>query len=148
VLGSVLSAIGLAALRIEARAVARRVARRAALAAVTGVLLLTALGFALGALTVWLAQLIGAIAALLTVAGGLIVIAAIIQIAGRMGGSRRKPRAASAPPPRAASVRPTEPAPDADEPPPGSALGSVAVVAVAGFLLARQMFRRRPTGSG
>ena len=143
-LGSVLSAIGLAALKIEARAIAQRVARQAALGVATGLLVLTALGLALAALTVWLAGLIGTIWALLAVAGGLLLIAAILQIVARAGSPRRRPRPADAPPPRRPAPREPEEesAQDPEQPPPGSALGSVAVVAVAGFLLARQMFRR------
>lgn len=142
-LGSVLSAIGLAALKIEARAIAQRVARQAALGVATGLLVLTALGLALAALTVWLAGLIGTIWALLAVAGGLLLIAAILQIVARAGSPRRRPRPADAPPRRPAPREPEEEsAQDPEQPPPGSALGSVAVVAVAGFLLARQMFRR------
>ncbi len=141
-LGALLSALGLAAVKAEARATARRIGLQAAVAGVTGLLLLAAIGFALAALTVWLAGEVGTIWALLIVAGGLIVIAAIVQVVARIIGKRRpvrRPFVAPPPPP------PPDPFRTAQEPPPspmGVVVGAVATVAIVGFLLARQLTRR------
>jgi hypothetical protein len=140
--GSLLAALGLAAVKAEARLVARRVGRRLAVAIATGVLVLTAAGFALAAFAVWLAGEVGTIEALALIAVGLIVIALLVQaiawLANRPGEPIRR-RRTPPPPPLADSLG----AADSDAPPPGSALGSVAVVGLVGFLLGRQLFRRR-----
>jgi len=149
-LASLLSAMGLAAVKAEARAAARNVGKQAAIAAATGLLVLTALGFALAALTVRLAGEVGTIWALLIVAGGLLVIAAIVQIAVRMANRRpatyRRAYGPSpsftsnpgAPPPGGVSFSATT----GEAPPTGSILGSAAVVAVVGYILARQFGRK------
>jgi hypothetical protein len=145
---SLLSAMGLAAVKAEARRAAQNLGKQAAIAGATGLLVLAAAGFALAALTVWLAGEVGTIWALLVVAGGLLVLAAILQLAVRLAG-RRKPvryRAAYVPPPAFAASPPPEASPFAaatGEPPPtGSVLGSAAIVALVGFLLARQLGRK------
>src|SRR5438874_1131265 len=129
--GSLFGAIGLATLKAEIRAAGRRLA----IAAVSGVLLVIAICFAVAAFTMWLAGEIGTVAALLAVAGGFLVLALIVQAVARLAAGRpprRRPRAP--PPPR--SPLAGEP-PPVDEPvPPGSELGVVATVAVVGFLLA------------
>jgi hypothetical protein len=134
---SLLGAIGLAALKAEIRAAGKR----AAVAAVSGLLLLTAVCFAIAALAVWLAGEIGAIWALLVIAGGFLVLALIVQGVARLTAGRPRYR----PPP----ARPAPPIPPPVEPqqanrtvPPGSEIGTVAIVALVGFLLARQMLRR------
>jgi hypothetical protein len=143
---SLLSAMGLAAVKAEARRAAANFGKQAAIAGATALLVLTALGFGLAALTVWLAGEVGTIWALLIVAGGLLVIAAIIQIAVRLSDRNRPVRARSsyvpprftAPPPGTASFSASVEA----EPPTGSVIGSAAVVALVGFLLARQLGRK------
>lgn len=140
-LGALLSVVGLAAVKAEAKATARRMGRQAAVAGVTALLLLAAIGLALAALTVWLAGEVGTIWALLIVAGGLVVIAAIVQIAVRLADGRRpsrRPFVAPPPPPMGDPLRGA----GVEEPPAGSALGAVAAVAVVGFLLARQLLRK------
>ena len=136
-LGSLLSAIGLAALKAEIRAAGQRIA----VAAISGLLLLTAICFAIAALTVWLAGEIGAIWALLVIAGGFLVLALIVQGVARLTADRpryRPPPARPAP----SSPPPVEPQPANRTVPPGSEIGTVAIVALVGFLLARQMLRR------
>ncbi len=134
---SLLGAIGLAALKAEIRAAGKR----AAVAAISGLLLLTAVCFAIAALAVWLAGEIGAIWALLVIAGGFLVLALIVQGVARLTADRpryRPPPARPAP----SSPPPVEPQPANRTVPPGSEIGTVAIVALVGFLLARQMLRR------
>jgi hypothetical protein len=141
---SLLSTFGLAAVKAEARAAAQKFGRQAAIAAATGLLVLTAIGLALAALTVWLAGEVGTIWALLIVAGGLLVVAAILQLVVRLS-DRRRPayRAAQMPPPGfAGSPFGAAPAAGGEAPPPGSVIGSAAVVALVGFLLARQLGKK------
>jgi hypothetical protein len=136
-LGHLLATLGLAALKVEARAIGRRLRVRIAAGAITGILLLTALGFGVAAFTAWLAGEIGVIAALLVVAGIMLLLALIVQVIARLALSRRS----AAPPSRPVAER-GDVASDTDAPSPGSELGSVAVVALVGYLLARQMSRR------
>jgi hypothetical protein len=130
--GSLLAALGFAVVKAEAQRAARRLGRRVAVAALTGLLLATAVGFAIAAFSVWLAGEVGTIAALSIIAGGLVVLAGVVQGIAWIASSRRP-----APPPpiaeRAAGPH--------GKPPPGSELRSVAVVALVGFLLVRQIFR-------
>jgi hypothetical protein len=150
---SLLSAMGLAAVKAEARRAAQNFGKQAAIAGATALLVLTAVGLALAALTVWLSGEVGTIWALLIVAGGLLVIAAVLQLVVRMG--NRKPatyRRAWTPPPSFTAT-----AGDAGVPPPGgvsfsattgeappmgSVIGSAAVVAIVGFILARQLGKK------
>ena len=138
--GSLFGAIGLATLKAEIRAAGRRFA----IAAVSVVLLLIAICFAVAAFTVWLAGEIGTVPALLAVAGGFLLLALIVQGVARLTSGRRSYGRAPRPPPA-----PPRPPPLTDVPPPvggtvpaGSELGVVATVAVLGFLLARQMLKR------
>jgi Ca2+/H+ antiporter len=149
---SLLSAFGLAAVKAEARRAAQNFGKQAAIAGATVLLVLTAVGLALAALTVWLAGEVGTIWALLIVAGGLLVIAAILQLVVRM--QSRKPashRAAWAPRPSfTATNDPGAPPPGGvsfsattgEAPPMGSVIGSAAIVAIVGFILARQLGKK------
>jgi hypothetical protein len=140
---SLLSTFGLAAVKAEARAAAQKFGRQAAIAAATGLLVLTAIGLALAALTVWLAGEVGTIWALLIVAGGLLVIAAILQLVVRLSDRRRPAYRAARMPPPGFTGPPFGAAPASGEaPPPGSVIGSAAVVALVGFLLARQLSKK------
>lgn len=130
-IGSLLSAIGFAAVKAEAR----RVRRRILVGAVTGALVVLAAGFALAAFAVWLAGELGTVQALALIAIGLLVIAGLVQAAVWIASSRRPVRLV-------APSRVAEPQREG-EPPAGSGLGAIGVVAVVGFLLARQLFRRR-----
>ena len=148
-LTSLLSAMGLAAVKAEARAAAQKFGRQAAIAAATALLVLTAIGFGLAALTVWLAGEVGTIGALLIVAGGLLVIAVIVQVAVRMSDRRPVRYRAYTPPPSFTSA-PGGPPPGgvsfsattSEAPPMGSVIGSAAVVAIVGFILARQLGKK------
>ena len=129
--GSALGAIGLAALKAEIRAAGRRIA----IAAVSGVLLAVAVCFAIAAFTVWLAGKIGTVWALLVMAALFLVLMLIVQAVTRLAtGRRRRPP----PPPGPVMAEP----PPTEEMPPGSEIGTVAIVALLGFLLARQMAQR------
>jgi hypothetical protein len=144
---SLLSAFGLAAVKAEARRAAQNFGKQAAIAGATGLLVLTALGLALAALTVWLAGEVGTIWALLIVAGGLLVIAAILQLVVRMNGRRPATtssyRSSYVPPPGFAGAPPSGTAGAADgDAPAGSVIGSAAIVALVGFLLARQLGKK------
>jgi hypothetical protein len=79
-LGGLLSTLGLAALKGEVTAMARRSARRAALLAAAAVLWLTAFGFALAAVTVWLSRVLGVVTALAMVAAALAVVALVVHL--------------------------------------------------------------------
>lgn len=141
-IGSILTALGLAALKGEAKAAARRVGRRAAFAATTIVLLVLAFSFGLAALTVWLAGLVGVIWALLIIAAAMLVLALIVQFIAYLS-DRNPPRRQRFRPQMAAAADLGQAASDEDaEAPTGSAVGSLAVIAVVGFVLARQLFKR------
>jgi hypothetical protein len=133
-LGSLLSAIGLAALKAEIRAAGQRIA----VAVISGLLLLTAVCLAIAGLAVWLAGEIGTVKALFAIAGGFLVLALIVQVVARLASGRQRYRP---PPPRPVPPGPAAAeAPPADATiPPGSEIGAVAIVALVGFLLARQM---------
>jgi hypothetical protein len=133
-LGSLLSAIGLAALKAEIRAAGQRIA----VAAISGLLLLTAVCLAIAGLAVWLAGEIGTVRALFAIAGGFLVLALIVQVVARLASGRRRYR----PPPVPPGPAPEEAQPADATIPPGSEIGAVAVVALVGYLLARKMLQR------
>jgi len=131
---SLLGAIGLAAVKAEIRAAGRRIA----VAAISSLLLVIAVCFAVAALAVWLAGEIGTIGALLAMACGFLVLALIVQAIARLTADRRRYRPRPAPP----SPPPSEPILANGTIPPGSEIGAVTVVALLGFLLARLMLQR------
>ena len=137
--GSLFGAIGLATIKAEIRAAGRRIA----IAAISGLLLVAAVCFAIAAFAVWLAGEIGTVAALLVIAAGFLALGLIVQGVARLaaGGSRRHrpppPPPSPPPPPLVAGVAGAN-----ERIPPGSELGVMATVAVLGFLLARQLLRR------
>jgi uncharacterized YccA/Bax inhibitor family protein len=144
-IGPLLAALGVAAIKNEAKASARRAARRMAFAAATGLLVVLAFGFALAAFTVWLAGAVGAIAALSIVAAGALVLALIVHVAGKAGEpARSRSYGAAAGPLGAAAAAGAEAGAEAGEegPPAGSTVGSMAVIALVGFILAQQLSRR------
>jgi hypothetical protein len=143
-LGRLISAVGFAVLKAEMRIIMRRLAISIATGAAAAFLFLVAAGFLIAAATVWLSQELGTIFALLIVGGVMLLLGLIIFFAGQSAG-RRPPRARPRDvPPAAVASETARPDPYSPaDPPPGSELGSMAVVAVAGFMLARQMFRRR-----
>src|SRR5258707_9063312 len=134
--GSLLGAIGLAALKSEIKAAGRRVA----VAGVGGVLLLAAVCFAIAAFAVWLAGEIGTIGALLVIAGGFLALMLVVQGVSRLAGGRRRHRPAPSPPPTGPAA--AEPQTADEAVPPGSEIGAGAIVALVGFLLGRQMLQR------
>ena len=76
-----ISAIGFAALKGEASSIARRAGRRAIVMALLALVWVTAGGFALGALAVWLSGELGVVAACAIVAAALAVIGLGVQLA-------------------------------------------------------------------
>jgi hypothetical protein len=133
-LGSVLGAIGLATFKAEIRAAGRRMA----IAALSGLLLATGVCFAVAAFAVWLAGEIGTVGALLSLAGGFVVLALIVHGVARLAAGRPRKRA----PPPTPEAAPAAAQSAAEAPSPGSEIGAVAIVALLGFLLARQMLER------
>jgi apolipoprotein N-acyltransferase len=123
----------------RARAQARHVMRQAAVGAATLLFLILAFSFGLAAFTVWLSRMIGAIPALGFIGFAFLVIAAlIVAIAAMTDKQRRRTR----PEPIAEAVK-HEFASAATEPvPPGSTVAAMGVVALIGYLFARQLYRR------
>jgi hypothetical protein len=134
-LGRLISTIGLSALRNEVAATAERAGRRAGLYALAAVLWLTAFGFLLAALAVWLTRLWGPIAAYAVVAVGLAVAALIVHLIVALS-ARRRPQSDF----RAALAGLAGPTGSAAGP--GSDIGALAAVAVVGWLLGRRMTGR------
>ena len=130
-----ISVIGLAALKGEVSAIAGRVTVRALLAALVSVLWLTASGFAVAALTVWLTAKLGVIVACAIVAAGLAVIGLAIQFGLMLSARRHRSRMAKV-------LEGLAPGPAANPGPDLGGLGSMAIIVVAGYLLGRQLFRK------
>lgn len=130
-----ISAIGLAALRGEASTLARGVGRRAAVVALLAVVWMTAIGFALGSLAVWLSHELGVVAACAIVAAGLAVIGLGVQLAVVLSGRRKPSDGIKFPLGEIGSSGIGTPLPG------GTNLSAMAVVAIAGYLLGRQLFR-------
>lgn len=127
-------AAGIAALRGEAAAVARRTGLRVALSAGAGVAWALVAGFLLAALVVWLSGVVGAILACAIVAGGFALIALVLHlVAARL--ARQQPWARLK-----AHVR--EMAAAADSGTGEGAVGALALVALAGFMLGARGKRR------
>ena len=119
-MGSLLAALGTAAVTNGVKASARRAARRAAFAAATGLFL----------------------------ASGALVVALIVYVAGNAATDARPARArvsAADSPFAAAAAAGVEAGEEsaAGVPPAGSTVGSMAVVALVGFILAQQLLRKR-----
>jgi hypothetical protein len=131
-----ISAIGLAALKGEASALARGVGRRAAIVVLLAAIWMTAIGFALGSLAVWLSDELGVVAACGIIAAGLAVIGLGVQLAVVLS-DRRKPRGGFKSPLGEIGSNGIGAAL-----PGGANVSAMAVVAIAGYLLGRQLFRK------
>ncbi len=134
-----LASIGLAALQGEVRAAVQRAKRRAILTAIAAVLWLIAFAFALAALTVWLADAIGGPLACASIAGGLAVVALVLQIAASAQKRRKRPPASVADIVSEVADRADKADMEGGE---GTVFGLLAIVGVAGFLLGRRILRR------
>ena len=130
-----LSTVGLAALGGELADMARRARRRAILTAVAVICWLVAFAFALATLTVWLAGVVGPIAASGILAGAFAAMAILLQLIASATSRRQKRRASLASVVEEASKA-------ADGGTPGATAGLLAVVALAGFLIGSNLFRR------
>jgi len=131
-----LSALGLAALRSELAGMVRRARQRAMLLTLAALLWLAALGFAFSALVIWLAGLVGPLAATAIVAAVFAVIALGLQLAASAT-ARRDPS------PTVAELLAEGGGKDAkDGGRPANTLGSLAIVALAGYVIGRHLFRR------
>jgi hypothetical protein len=137
-LGGLLKAasVGVAIARSRARAAIRNAVKQAVFASIVLVLLVLAFGFGLGCFTVWLSHEIGTVPALGFIALGFLVIAIIVYVIWRVSSQPAPARRRS---PIADSFDEKK---RGQEPPPGSALGSLAVVALVGYLMGRQIFRK------
>lgn len=131
-----ISAIGFAALKGEVSGIVQRATRRAALMLIVLLLWLGAFGFALAALAVWLSSALGPIAANGIIAGGFAVIGIFIQIGLAVSTNNRKKTAPKISIPGFAQSA------DGTQTPDVANLGSMAIIAIAGFLLGRQIFRK------
>ena len=131
-----ISAIGFAALKGEASSIARRAGRRAIVMALLALIWVTAGGFALGALAVWLSGELGVVPACAIVAAALAVIGLGVQLALVLGARRKAQSGFSPPLADLASNGKGTLFPD------GADLSSMALVGIVGYLLARQLFRR------
>ena len=132
-----ISTIGLAALKGEITAAASRAGKRSALYFVAAIAWLVALGFLVAALTIWLSNWLGPIAACGIIAGVLIVVGVAIQVGLAITSRRRDPPAVD---PLAALGAPA--AAGAAVQAAGGTLGSLALIAVIGWLLGRQATRK------
>jgi hypothetical protein len=136
VLRWLISAIGFAALKGEATSMARRAGRRAVIIALLVLVWVTALGFALAALAVWLSAMLGAAAACAVIAGGLAVVGLVAQVSLVLS-DRNKPAS-----PGISLPFPDLTNADGSPNPEASSLGAMAIVGIAGYLLGRQLLRR------
>lgn len=130
-----ISAIGFAALKGEASTLARNVGRRAAVVVLLAAIWVAAIGFALGSLTVWLSHEFGMVAACAIIAAGLAVIGLGVHLAVMLS-ARRKPSGGFKFPLGETSLNGIGGAL-----PGGTNVSAMAVVAIAGYLLGRQLFR-------
>ena len=130
-----ISAIGFAALKGEASALARGVGRRATVVALLAAIWVTSFGFALGSLAVWLSHELGVVAACAIIAAGLAVIGLGVQLAVVLS-ARRKPSGGFK-----SSLGEIGSNGIGAALPGGTNVSAMAVVAIAGYLLGRQLFR-------
>ena len=131
-----ISAVGFAALKGEVSGIVQRAAQRAVLMLMVLLLWLGAFSFALAALAVWLSSELGPIAAYGIIAGGFAVIGIAIQV-GLAISARSRKRAAPK-----MSIPGFTTSADGTHTPDVANLGSMAIVAIAGYLLGRQIFRK------
>ena len=132
-----ISAIGLAALKGEVSAIVQRATRRALLMTIVLLLWLAAFGFTIAALAVWLSAELGPIAACGIIATGFAVVGLAIQVSLALSARRRRRADTRVPPvPRVATNPGGSPNVNAGN------LGALAIVAVAGYLLGRRLFRK------
>lgn len=130
--------LGLDLAKGRAKTEARHFARQAAVGAATFLFLLLAFSFGLAAFTVWLCRELGVVPALGFIGAGFLVVAVLVAaIAGNVEKRRREPR------PIISAVKQEFVSAEAESPSTGSTVGAMGVVALIGFLFARQLFRRR-----
>jgi hypothetical protein len=132
-LRSLITTVGLAAVTGQIAGAVRRASRRAGLAAAAGIMWLIAFAFGVAAFTVWLSDKLGVFWALTIVAGifavvGICLSVALALTANRQNQSSFQQQLAGMAAPAAAGAAGT-----------GSMLGSLAFLAVVGWLLGRQM---------
>ena len=132
--------LGVDLARGRAKAGMRRAMRQAAVGAATGLFLLLAFSFGLAAFTVWLAREIGVVPALGFIGLGFLIVSALIVAIAAATDKRR--RRAPPPQPIAQAVKQEFVSAEAEPPPTGATVGAMGVVALIGYLFARQLFRR------
>ena len=124
--GGLISALGLARLKVYLESLGRYLGLQAVLILALSLLLVLAAGFGVTALTIWLTTQLGAATAFAVVASGFFVVALLVQVA-ILVRKRKRTRYAAA---FGAEVQSDQ-----------MAFGSVAAMAVIGYLLGRQVLR-------
>jgi len=126
----------------RAKAQARRFARQAAVGAATLLFLILAFSFGLAAFTVWLAREIGTIPALGFIGLAFLIIAVAVAGIAALTDENRRSRPPAQPIASAIKQEFVSAEGDGEPVPAGSTVGAMGMVALIGFLLARQLFRR------
>ena len=124
----------------RAKAGARRAMRQAAVGAATAFFLILAFSFGLAAFTVWLAREIGVVPALGFMGLGFLIVAVLVVAIATAADKRQ--RRAPPPQPIATAMKQEFVSAEAEPPPTGATVGAMGVVALIGYLFARQLFRR------
>jgi len=129
--GGLFSILGVARLKSYLESLGRYAGVQAALTAALLVLITLAAGFGITALTIWLVELYGAALAFAFVAAGFVVVALVLQLVLTVRKRRRAARVA----PLLGQNDQTDQAGMSDQ----TALGSIAAIAVIGYLLGRRI---------
>ncbi len=101
-----------------------------------------AVAFAVAAFAVWLAGKIGTVWALIAMAALFLGVMLIVQGVAWLAFGRPRRAPPSPPPPVSPVAASAEASGEEGAVPPGSEIGAVAIVALIGFLLGRQMLQR------
>ena len=131
-MGGILSALGVVRLKNYLESVGRYAVIQIVLLAGMLLMIVMALGFGVTALTIWLTEQWGAPLAFAAVAAGFLLFAVVIQI---IMTANKNARAKNEPTAKVSASA-------ADVPPDQVAFGSVAAMAVIGYILGRQLLRR------
>ena len=123
----------------RAKAGVRRAVRQAAVGAATVLFLLLAFSFGLAAFTVWLAREIGTVPALGFIGLGFLIVAVLVVAIATTTDKRRRRTPEQ---PIAAAVKQEFVSAESEPPPTGATVGAMGIVALIGYLFARQLFRR------
>lgn len=137
-LRSLITTVGFAAVSGQIAGAVRRASRRAGLAAAAMVMWLIAFAFGIAAFTVWLSDKVGVIWALAIVAGIFAIVGVCLSVALALTANRQKQSpfqqqlAGLAAPAAAAGAAGS-----------GTTFGSLAFIAIVGWILGRQVFGKK-----